>query len=359
MRAAVFAKGGFSIENLPAPSPGDGQILVRPLVCGICGSDLHTRHHAHHLAALLHRAGFKGFMSPDKPVVLGHEFCCEILDYGPKCERKWPIGQRLVGLPFLALPAGATLLGYSNEYNGAFAEEMVLTESVTFPVPDHVPTDVAALAEPLAVAVHAVNAAKPDNDTAFVVYGCGPVGLFVIARLKHLGFGPVLAVDPDAARRKFAELMGADVVSAPSAAQVGAWWEERGAPLGVSDAAARRGAGLPGKRPVIFECVGKPGLLKSIAEEAPAGAFIVVVGLCMSPDTIEPGYLIQKEVHMRFVFAYAADEFVEATRMLAADPSRVAPLITGHEPLERVTQAFDALERGGRQAKVLITPSGA
>ena len=357
MRAAVFANGRFTVENMPAPTPGPGQILVRPLVCGICGSDLHTRHHAHHLAALLQRAGFKGFMSPDLPVVLGHEFCCEVLDHGPGCTRAVPKGNRVVGLPFLADPNGVVLLGYSNVYNGAFAEEMVLQESATVAVPDQVPTDVAALAEPLAVAVHAVGAASADKDCAFVVYGCGPVGLFVIARLRYLGLGPILAVDPDPARCNFAEHMGADVVTAPSAERVGGWWAERGAPLGVSDAAAARAAGLAGRRPIIFECVGKPGLLKSIAEEAPAGASMIVVGLCMNPDTIEPSYLIQKEIAMRFVFAYKPEEFVEATRMLAKDPDRVAPLVTGHETLDRVTEAFDALERGGSQAKVMIRPT--
>lgn len=357
MRAAVFEQGRFKTEIVPDPKPAAGQMLVRPLVCGICGSDLHTRHHAHHLADLLHRAGFRGFMSPDRPVVLGHEFCCEILDYGPGCKRELPVGHRVVGLPFLVDPSGVVLLGYSNTYNGAFAEQMVLQESATFGVPDHVPTDVAALAEPLAVAVHAVNAANVDGNCGFVVYGCGPVGLFVIARLRYLGLGPILAVDPDPARRKFAEQIGADVVTAPSPERVGGWWEQRGAPLGVSDASAARAAGLAGRRPVIFECVGKPGLLKSIAEEAPAGASMVIVGLCMNPDTIEPSYLIQKEIAMRFVFAYNAEEFAEATRMLAKDPARVAPLVTGHEPLERVTEAFDKLERGGSQAKVMIRPS--
>jgi threonine dehydrogenase-like Zn-dependent dehydrogenase len=357
MRAAVFSEGRFKVENLPTPVPGAGQILVRPLVCGICGSDLHTRHHAHRLADLLHRAGFRGFMSPDRPVVLGHEFCCEVLDYGTDCNRKIPRGQRVIGLPFMADPAGVVLLGYSNSYNGAFAEQMILQESATFAVPDHVPTDVAALAEPLAVAVHAVNAANADGSCAFVVYGCGPVGLFVIARLRHLGLGPILAVDPDPARRQFAERVGADVVTAPSPERVGGWWHERGAPLGVSDASAARAAGLAGRRPIIFECVGKPGLLKSIAEEAPVGASMIVVGLCMNADSIEPAYLIQKEIAMRFVFAYNAEEFAEAADMLAKNPDRVAPLVTGHETLDRVTQAFDTLEQGGSQAKVLIIPS--
>ncbi len=66
MRAAVLSDGKFTVENLPAPSPGPGQILVRPLVCGICGSDLHTRHHARHLGALFQRAGFPGLADGKK-----------------------------------------------------------------------------------------------------------------------------------------------------------------------------------------------------------------------------------------------------------------------------------------------------
>lgn len=356
MRAAVFSNGKFSVENLPEPKPAAGQIVVRPLVCGICGSDLHTRHHADHLGALFQRAGFRGFMSPDKPVVMGHEFCCEVLDYGPGCKRTVPKGERIVGLPFLNGPDGLVLLGYSNQYCGAFAEQMVLQEDCTFAVPDHVPTDVAALAEPLSVAVHAVAAAHPGPDAAYAVYGCGPVGLGVIARLSFLGYGPILAIDPDPARRAFAEKMGAHVVLAPSSAAVCRWWEGQGAPIGVSDAAAAKGAGLAGRRPVIFECVGKPGLIKAISEEAPTGASIIVVGVCMSPDTIEPSFDVLKEFALRFVFAYTVPEFVEATKMIEANPAKFAPLVTGHANLDGVTAAFDALEKGGSQAKLLISP---
>lgn len=356
MRAAVFYDGKFSIDNLPSLSPGKGQVLVKPLVCGICGSDLHTRHHAHHLAAMLDRAGFKGFMDPDKPVVLGHEFCCEIVDYGPECERKFKVGERVVGLPFAAGAEGVELLGYSNNMNGAFAEEMVLQESALFSVPAHVSSDVAALAEPLAVAVHAVNAASPDKDCAFAVYGCGPVGLFVIARLRYLGFGPILAIDPDPNRRAFAEKLGADAVIAPSAEETARWWESQGAPIGISDSNAARAAGRPRKRPVVFECVGKPGMIKTIGEDSPVKTLIVVVGVCMEPDAFEPGFMVQKELMTRFVFAYNADEFAEATQMIIAAPEPLAPLVTGHAKLEGITQAFDTLERGGSQAKFLISP---
>ncbi len=353
MRAAVFRDGQFNTEVMDEPKPGAGQILVRPLVCGICGSDLHTRHHAHHLCALLDRAGFRGFMDPDQPVVLGHEFCCEVVDYGPGAERKFPIGSRIVGLPFVAGPKGVALLGYSNDLNGAFAEAMVMQEDASFAVPDNVPTDVAALAEPLAVAVRAVDAAAPTKDCAYAVYGCGPVGLFTIARLKHLGFGPVLAVDPDANRRAFAEKMGADDVIPPDRDAIVKWWERQGAPIGVSDAGE---AGATGKRPVIFECVGKPGIVKAICDEAPVRALIVVVGVCMEPDAFEPGFMVQKELQVRFTFAYDPAQFEEATRMINANPDWLASLVTGHVELDNVVDAFDMLEAGGAHAKVLIRP---
>lgn len=351
MRAAIFEKGGFKIERIAEPTPGEGQLLVKPLVCGICGSDLHTRHHAHHLAHLLQRAGFRSFMDPDKPVVLGHEFCCEVVDYGPKCTRKIPIGSRIVGLPFAAGPNGVALLGYSNDLNGAFAEAMVVQESAAFAVPEHVSTDVAALAEPLAVAVRAVAASEPTKNSAFAIYGCGPVGLFVIARLKHLGFGPVLAIDPDPNRRAFAEKLGADVVMAPDQEAIIRWWEKMGAPTGVSDASAMAGSG---KRPVIFECVGKPGLLKTIAEQAPVRALMVVAGVCMETDAVEPGYMVQKELQVRFTFAYDQPQFEEAVAMINARPDWLSPLVTGHVSLDNVEDAFNMLERGGAHAKVLI-----
>ena len=354
MRAATFQDGKFAIESVPSPSPGPGQVLVRPLVCGICGSDLHTRHHAHHLADMLSRAGFRGFMDPAEPVVLGHEFCCEIVDFGADCKREIAIGERVVGLPFIAGPQGVELIGYSNHFNGAFAEEMLLQEDALFTVPDNVSTDVAALTEPLSVAVRAVATASPTKDSAYAIYGCGPVGLFIIARLRHLGFGPIVGIDPDPQRRAFAEQLGADMVIAPSPDQIARWWDGHGAPLGISDASAARGAGKVGKRAVIFECVGKPGMLKAITEQAPVGALVVVVGVCMEIDQVEPGFMVQKELQLRFTFAYDQAEFAEATRMIAKNPDWLAPLVTGHVTLDNVEDAFDMLERGGAQAKVLI-----
>lgn len=352
MKAAVLRDGRIAVENVREPEPQPGQMLVRPLVCGICGSDLHARDHAQHLCGLLHRAGFRGFMDPSRPVVMGHEFCCEVIEGAGGFSR----GQRIVALPFLNGPNGVELLGYSNNNYGGFAERMLLQPEMSFAVPDHVPTDVAALAEPLSVAVHAVAQSGGEPGSAFAVIGCGPVGLFVIARLKALGLGPVLAIEPNPARRAMAEKVGADTVVSPGGGEQD-WWTDLGLPLGLSDAMAVDPDARKRSHAVLFDCVGKPGMLMRIATDAPIGATIVGVGTCMESDAIEPAFMLQKSLRIQFVFAYVADEFRDAFEMICADPGRLAPLVTGKAGLGGTSAAFDALIGGGGAIKLLVDPS--
>lgn len=353
MKAAVLHKGAMSIATIPDPVPASGQVLVAPLACGVCGSDLHARDHTLHLCNLLHRAGFRGFMNPDRPVVMGHEFCAALLEPAAGLPRD----HRVVARPFLVDSDGVALIGYSNLYNGAFAEQMLLQADALLAVPDNVETDVAAMTEPLAVAVHAVAESGADKDCAFAVYGCGPVGLFIIARLKALGWGPVLAIDPVAARRAMAERMGADAVIAPDGDASAAWWQHLNLHIGLSDTMAAAAAGVAGKRAIIFECVGKPGVLTSIAEAAPVASTITVAGVCMETDALEPALLIQKSLQLRFVFAYSPAEFAEAFAMICANPAALMPLVTGATALDQIDQAFAALTAGGEQVKMIVKPN--
>lgn len=354
MKAMVLQDGRFTLEHLPDPAPTAGQLLARPLVCGVCGSDLHAKDHAGHLCDLLHRAGFRGFMDPARPVVMGHEFCCELIEAGGA----FPAGQRVVGLPFLNGPAGIELIGYSNRFNGAFAEAMLLDQTLCMAVPDHVPTEIAALAEPLSVAVHAVAQSGADETCAFCVVGCGPVGLFIIARLRALGLGPILAIEPNAARRAMAERMGADVVLPPGDEDGERWWTGQGLPIGMSDAMAADAGPRPRSRAVLFECVGKPGMLMALGTAAPTGATLVVVGNCMETDAIEPAFLLQKSLTLKFVFAYSPEEFAKAFAMIADDPDRLAPMVTGSVGLAQIDSAFDALTANdGTQVKLLVRPT--
>lgn len=352
MKAIVLEAGRLAVAEMPAPTPTSGQILARPLVCGVCGSDLHARDHSVHLCTLLNRAGFRGFMDPGLPVVMGHEFCAEVLEQSDP--KGFARGQRIVALPFIEGANGVELIGYSNCFNGAFAEQMLLDAELAFAVPDHVETPVAALTEPLAVAVHAVAESGADGDSVLAVHGCGPVGQFVLARLRALGLGPVMAVDPSPARRRMAARMGADLVIAPDAEAQARWWRGHGLFVGLSDSQAAAGS----RRPIVFECVGKPGMLAAIAEQSPVHTVVTVVGNCMEPDHIEPALLLQKSIQLRFVFAYSADEFAQAFAMICASPERLQPMITGIVGFDAVDAAFDALMAGGEQVKMLVAPGG-
>src|SRR5688572_24267660 len=92
MKAVTCENTKLELVDLPLPEPGKGQVLVNVLRCGICGSDLHARHHADQLADVVAEAGYDGFMRSDQSVVLGHEFCGEIADYGPKSRKKVATG---------------------------------------------------------------------------------------------------------------------------------------------------------------------------------------------------------------------------------------------------------------------------
>lgn len=354
MKAMVLRGGRFALEQVPDPTPAPGQWLARPLACGVCGSDLHAKDHAPHLCDLLHRAGFRGFMNPDQPVIMGHEYCCELIEPAGA----FPAGQRIVSLPFLTGAQGIELIGYSNSYNGAFAEAMLLDAALTLPVPDHVPTDIAALTEPLSVAVHAVAESGADQSCAFAVVGCGPVGLFIIARLRALGLGPILAIEPSPGRRAMAERMGADIILAPGDEAGADWWTQLGLPIGMSDAMAVLAEQKRRSRAIVFECVGKPGMLMTLAASAPTGATIMVVGNCMEPDAIEPAFLLQKGLTLRFVFAYTPAEFAQALAMIDAEPAALSPMVTGSVALPDLDAAFASLTGGdSSQIKMLVRPS--
>src|SRR5687767_6982470 len=102
MRAAIFRNGEIVADRWPDPVPGTGQVLVKTLACGICGSDLHARKHAHRMAEITrHMKGRRPPMDPSRDVVFGHEFCCEILDYGASTQRRFKPGTRVCSVPAL------------------------------------------------------------------------------------------------------------------------------------------------------------------------------------------------------------------------------------------------------------------
>jgi threonine dehydrogenase-like Zn-dependent dehydrogenase len=359
MRAAIFRNGEIVTDTLPEPVPGAGQVLVKTLACGICGSDLHARKHAHRMADMTrHLNGSRKPMDPSRDVVFGHEFCCEVLDYGPSTQKRFKTGTRVCSVPALLSATGPTGIGYSNDNVGAYAERMLLSEPLLLEVPNGLSAEHAALTEPLAVGIHAVEKASIRGGEVPLVIGCGPVGLAVIAGLKLKGLHPIVAADYSPARRALAAKLGADVVIDPAKDSSFKSWAEHAA-MTAEEKAARPPAQmwLPALKPaLIFECVGVPGVIQQIFEGAPRDARIVVVGVCMETDRSEPMLGIMKELNVQFVLGYTPTEFASSLQLLADGKVDAASLITGKVGIDGVAQAFADLGNPEKHTKILVEP---
>ena len=358
MRAVVMRNRALVVAEVPTPEPGPGEVLVRTLACGICGSDLHALKHADRFVENSKRSGNPRVMDLSRDVVMGHEFCAEIVDHGPGTTRTLKAGARVCSRPTLLRATGPQSIGYSNDNPGGYGEYMRLSEALLLEVPDGLTTEHAALTEPMAVGVHAVAKARLERDDAPLVIGCGPVGLAVIAALRLRGVRPIVAADFSRRRRELALALGADVVIDP--AQSGPWasWREAAVYQDASRAPALPPwiAG-PAVRPaVVFECVGVPGVLDELMAASPRGTRIVVVGVCMEPDTIHPMLGISKELNLQFVLGYTPDEFAATLGHLAKGEIPASPLITGEVDLDGVAQAFVDLGSPEHHAKILVRP---
>jgi len=358
MRAAVMRNQKLVVDDIATPTPGPGEVLVKTLACGICGSDLHALKHAEKLVEGARRSGGPFIMDLKRDVVMGHEFCAEVVDYGAQTRHRFKPGARVCAMPVLIRATGAETVGYSNEHPGGYGEYMRLTEKLLLEVPNGLATERAALTEPLAVGYHAVAKARLESDDAPLVIGCGPVGLAVIAALKLKGASPIVAADFSARRRQLAQRMGADVVVDPKEKSPYESWREL-AVFADPARAPRLPSWMPGPalRPaVIFECVGVPGVIESIMAAAPSNARMVVVGVCMERDHIEPLFGINKELNLQFVLGYTGAEFAATLRHLAEGAIDGDPLVTGKVGVEGVAQAFEDLASPERHAKILVEP---
>jgi threonine dehydrogenase-like Zn-dependent dehydrogenase len=295
-------------------------------------------------------------LDPSADCVFGHEFCAEIVEHGPGTSGTLPVGTRVCSVPIVVGPGGVEQIGYSNHYPGALAEHLVLQELLLLPVPDELETDLAALTEPLAVGEHAVGLAGLEPGQPCLVVGCGPVGLAVIAALKGRGHGPVLAADFSPSRRRLAEAFGADIVIDPAESSPHERWSEFGVPRTVMERIGSAMLGGAVKDPVIFEAVGVPGMLQSLIAEAPPHSRIVVVGVCMHTDAIEPFMAVTKEMELRFSFGYTPDEFASTLARLAVGVPGAELLVTSAVELADTPTAFEALRTPGEHGKILVKP---
>jgi threonine dehydrogenase-like Zn-dependent dehydrogenase len=358
MRAAVMRNRRLVIDDLRAPEPGPGEVLVKTLACGICGSDLHALKHGDRLVEVTRRSGGAFNFDLARDVVMGHEFCAEIVDYGPDTTRHLRPGTRVCSLPVIIGAAGIQTVGYSNDAPGGYGEYMRLMEPLLMEVPGGLSAQHAALTEPMAVGLHAVEKARLEGHDVPLVIGCGPVGLAVIAALRLKGARPIVAADFSPRRRELAIAMGADEVVDPAVNAPFQRWQDVAAWSNPADAppALPWIPGPPLRPAVIFECVGVPGVIDQIMTSAPPNARIVVVGVCMERDHFEPMFGINKELSVQFVLAYTPEEFALTMYHIADGKIPADTLITGVVGIEQVPQAFDDLASPETHAKIIVEP---
>jgi len=337
MRASVLRDGRMVYrDDVPDPVPGPGQVLVGVRACGICGSDLHFAAHGADVLELSNEmARDAGGLDVDlnSDVFMGHEFSAEVLEAGPDTETH-PPGTLVTSLPVLLSAKGVEPIVYSNSTIGGYAERMLLSAPLLMPIPNGLDLKHAALTEPMAVGLHAVNKSNIQPGEKALVLGCGPIGIAIIAALRMRGVESIAAADFSPKRRELATTMGAHQTVDPA----------QGSPFDTVKAA------------VVFEAIGIPGIIDDAIRRARPGTRLVVAGVCMEPDTLHPFFAIAKEINVQFCLAYGAEEFAESLRALAEGDIDVSPLITAEVGLDGVGTAFDDLAHPDRHCKILVTP---
>jgi L-idonate 5-dehydrogenase len=315
----VHGAGDVRIDDLPDPVARDGEVLVAMEWGGICGSDIsYWRNGASGTAVLKH------------PLVLGHEVAGRVAGIGPGVTGL-SIGQPITIHPATASGGYFGSAAFDPHTDGGFSELKVVRADQVRALPDAVGTDRGALAEPLAVAMHAVNRAGDIRGRDVLVNGAGPIGSLVVAAAKYAGAASVTAADVADAPLAIAKAMGADVV-----VNLGA------------------GEELPGAVELAFEASGAPAALGAVLHATKRGGTVVQVGnLPGTAVSASLGDLVTREITWIGSYRFV-DEITDA--VVAMDNGLdVTPLITHRYPIDKVDEAMAiAADRASGSSKVLI-----
>jgi (R,R)-butanediol dehydrogenase/meso-butanediol dehydrogenase/diacetyl reductase len=340
MKAAVFKniESALRIEAVDKPSPGRGELLLKVRACGICASDLHA-------------AKIAGILPPD--TIMGHEFIGEVEAIGEDVHG-WAIGQRATALPDLSCGVCAMCmqgrfrdcsqnlpLGFVPQAAGAYAEYVRVTADNSLPIGDKISDADAAMIEPLAVGYDAVRRGRIKAADRVLVIGAGPIGLTVVQWCRFVGAEHVVASDLVASRLEVAKQVGATAVidARESGDVIATYRRETGAEPNV-----------------IVEVVGAPGMIQRCIDMAPRGARIVVVGVCMQPDTIVPVVAIQKALDISFCYGYTREDWAFIVSMIEQGRIDPSTIVTAKVGFAEFSETFEMLKKPSDQLKVLLVP---
>ncbi|KPM50803.1 hypothetical protein ACG83_37875 [Frankia sp. R43] len=354
MRAAVLREGRIEVRQTADPVPGAGQVLVRTLSCAICASDLHFMDNPEGVAA--DDSGLWDYHA-DRDIVMGHEFVGEVVAYGPGTEGRLPVGTRVTSLPVLVGAGPVRIVGCSPDAPGGFGELMLLTESLVRAVPDHVPTDQAALADAFAVGEYYVRKADLGPHDVPLVIGAGAIGLSAVAALSRRGISPIVVSDYNAGRLKIAEALGATHVVSPDERSPYDLW--RDVTLGGRPGRPAFGGADPSApQCVVFEFVGLPGVLDGIIQQCERGTRILSAGGPPEGDRISSMVAKRKGVNIQFGGGPDPEDWYGTLDAICAGSLDVSPVIGMTVDLDGVPDALQIARRADGPARIMIHPAG-
>ncbi|WP_405906244.1 zinc-binding dehydrogenase [Streptomyces sp. NBC_00828] len=335
------AVGKVEVVDVERPTPGPKDALLRIRACGICGTDV----------TFLHMGGMPfGPGGSMISVPLGHEPAGEIVEVGAEVSGL-KAGDRVVvnpqGAPSGIIGCGGRLGGMS-EY--LLIEDAVVGKSVAV-FPDHVPFDVAALNEPMAVARHCVNRSEAKPADKVVVFGAGPIGLGATIWLKLRGVEHVVVADVIPERLETALAIGADAV-------INSATEDVTARLTELHGQAANALGQPRAGTDIYiDAAGAPAVFDATIASAKWKAKLVMVAVQKKSDAIDLGGMLRSELTLIASQGYPTEIF-EVTAEIAEHHERFARLISHRVPFSEVEHAFELTMTPGAAEKVVVTFDG-
>jgi threonine dehydrogenase-like Zn-dependent dehydrogenase len=341
VKAAYIENGKVLVGEMPEPTPGPGQALVRTHSCGMCASEQHFLHAGQNVIDLSRKYGGPyAALDFAKPFIPGHEYVGEVIDYGPGSRRPVRPGRRVTSMPVMRAAGSHKVIGFSHECPGGWGELMLLDENALLEIPGDLDDDMAAMTEPLAVGLEHARRGRPTKDDVCLVVGCGAIGLGVIAGLKLMGIGPIIAADFHPGRREVAIAMGADIAIDPRSLS----------PYDPIPDLGQRRADL------VYECVGLPGLLPQIIAAVGFDARIVMGGYCMEEERFYVFAAQNKRLTVHFAAGEEAEDMALALRSIADGRIDVRPWLGGRIGLGAVAQAVADMSGPTAPIRTVVDP---
>ena len=345
VQAAVFTgdSNPLEVKHIEVAEPSADELLLKVGACGICGSDLH--------------AVQSGFVPPG--TVMGHEFAGEIVAVGTGVAQQWSVGDRVIAAPILTCnecPAclggnlmaceSPVIVGLDGAAAGAYAEVVRVQAKTVIRIPRrHDESKIswcdAAIYEPLSVGLSAYRVGAVAVGESVLILGGGPIGISLIKWARFFGVTNVAVSEPEPVRRQRAGDSGATMMIDP----------------GKCDNPVEEFKRQTGTVPsVIFECVGRPGILQNMIDMAAPGTRLIAVGTGMQPEEVTVITAALKKLSLTFAFGWELDDARYVLDRIAAEDINTTGLVSAEVSLTELPAMFDKLLQPNTHCKVMVTP---